>query len=147
MNRILFVCTGNTCRSPMAEVFSNKIFKDENLELLAFSRGIMAMPSKASKNAIEIAKKNGLSLEGHTASPLSKDDLEDAKIIITMTDSHKHHILAYFPEYRHKIKTLAEVAGENADISDPFGGSLAEYESCFLQIKLYLEKIDFGGLL
>ena len=143
MKTILFVCTGNTCRSPMAEVFANQVFKEQNLPFNAISRGIMAVTSPASANSLEVVSKQNLNLDNHTAKLLDYEDVKNAHLIITMTYSHKNQILSHLPEYQDKVYTLSELSDEDVDIADPFGGSLEEYESCADQIKKYIDVIDF----
>ena len=140
MERVLFVCTGNTCRSPMAEA----LLKNKTKDIEVRSAGIHAFPGcSASLNAIEALKSKGISLE-HESQPLSQELLEWSSVILTMTNQHKQVILNSLPELKDKICTLFEFANENgmnADINDPFGGSLEVYQATAEEIEHLLEKI------
>ncbi|MGN0162214.1 MAG: low molecular weight protein arginine phosphatase [Candidatus Ornithomonoglobus sp.] len=130
--KILFVCTGNTCRSAMAAAMMNDIAVKNDLNVLIDSAGVFAgIGEKASDEAIQAMKKRGIDLTGHRTKPLTDELINMADIILTMTKAHKQLILNYAPD---KIKTLLEYAGDDGDISDPFGGDLEEYEETAAQI-------------
>ncbi len=131
---ILFVCTGNTCRSPMAEAIYNTISKTK-----ANSAGISAgAPQRAAKNACIAVKAYGASLESHLSSQLTAEDLTEYKLIITMTSSQRDMLRSYVNE--DKIISLADFAGEVGEVSDPYGGDLQLYEKTLRQIYEYIVK-------
>lgn len=132
---VLFVCTGNTCRSPMAMAIFNALSKEEKASSAGISVGYASF---AAENAKEAVKKYGASLDEHLSKQITPDDLKEYSLIITMTNSHKEFLRSYLDD--DKIMTLAEYAGENGDVSDPFGGNLALYEKTAQMIYEYIKK-------
>lgn len=145
MQRILFVCTGNTCRSPMAEAIL-KSKKIDGLEVK--SAGIYAATgSEASAHAKKVLDDHQIE-HHHSSTMLNKDSVQWADLILTMTGSHKDAILWQYPDSAGKVFTLKEFNGEKyaIDVVDPFGGNLAIYQETFQEldnlIKQAIEKIQ-----
>ncbi|MBB6698177.1 low molecular weight protein arginine phosphatase [Clostridium algidicarnis] len=142
---ILFVCTGNTCRSCMAEAIFNYI--NDNKNLCSKSVGLsIVKDSVTSLNSAEIIKsKLGLDLSNRKAVQFSKEDIENSNIVLTMTLHMKDMLINAFPKEKEKIFTLNEYVGVNGDIIDPYGGTMAFYEKTFFDleksIRLLLEKL------
>ena len=125
MKKILFVCTGNTCRSAMAAAMLNDIAVKDDLDILIDSAGVFAeIGGKATAEAVRVMKNRGIDLSTHRTKPLTDELMDMADIILVMTAAHKELIQNIAPE---KVKTLMEYAGMDADISDPFGGDDEEY--------------------
>jgi protein-tyrosine-phosphatase len=149
MLQIVIICTGNTCRSPMAEVLlKDKIEKYNAAEQIAVaSAGIAAWnEGRASKGAQCVMKQRGIDILAHRSRRLSREDIVRADLLLTMTTSHKEAVLSIMPEAWNKVFTLAEFAGEKKDISDPYGGDTAIYEACAVEIENILEK-SWGRIL
>ncbi|RSL29659.1 low molecular weight protein arginine phosphatase [Salibacterium salarium] len=125
MKHILFVCTGNTCRSPLAEALL-QAKGDENIEVQ--SAGVSARPGMlASKETVAVLKEREIPLR-HASRPLNKERMDWADIILTMTKSHHELAVQQFPEAADKIFTIKEFAVDSSDdIVDPIGGTMETY--------------------
>jgi protein-tyrosine phosphatase len=144
----LFVCTGNTCRSPMAEGLFRKLLakrlkcaEDELVDrgYVVVSAGVAAGPgSPASPEAVEILRDRGVDLQGHESQPVTPQLLSQADQIFTMTRSHRELLVREFPETAPRVRLLAR---DGSDVIDPMGAGVDEYRSCADQIERYLQDI------
>lgn len=126
MKKILFVCTGNTCRSAMAAAMMSDIAEKNDLDILVDGAGIFATIGEcAADNAIAVMKKRNIDLSLHRTKPLTEELIDMADIILTMTEAHKM-LISNMAEG--KVFTLAEYADSEGDIPDPYGGDIEEYE-------------------
>ncbi|MHC5121893.1 MAG: L-threonylcarbamoyladenylate synthase [Planctomycetota bacterium] len=138
--RLLFVCTGNTCRSPMAEGFCRKYFSDnlgcqvdelEHLGYIIDSAGVAACEgAPASRHAVEVCRAEQIDLSCHRSRQLTFQDIEQSDMIFTMGRYHRDSVIQSFPS----ASGMCFVLDETADILDPIGSGISVYRNCFHQI-------------
>ncbi len=137
---ILFVCTGNTCRSPLAEALLKLKWKKEGKpqsKYRAISSGLAAVTGiKASTNAVTVAEELGATLEDHISQPLTISMVEESDTIYVMTREHKKSILEWLPELERTVFLL----DPEGDIEDPIGSNLDEYRKCAQIIKKAIDE-------
>lgn len=156
--KIIFVCTGNTCRSCMAEGLMKEALKDlkDSQRIITASRGISAFDGEpASGHSIKALKTLwDIDISSHQAKMLSDTEAEQADLILTMTRQHRDIIKRLCPRKKAQIFTLKEYVypdlnpdSSAADISDPYGMPYGVYEACAKElqecIKLLLNKLSF----
>lgn len=147
--KILFVCTGNTCRSPIAQAMASYLAGKMDVTIEADSAGLMVIPgSKVSKYSVDAVTEYGIDISSHIPKAITSELLDNADLIITMTKAQKDLIIKSIPYYSEKVKNLGEYS-INGDITDPYGADFNTYKECAMQIKdaivsLY-ERTDFNG--
>ncbi len=154
---VLFVCTGNTCRSPMAELLMQKRVADrlqcdvrelEDRGFMIMSAGVAAMMGgQASNEAVEVLKEMNLDLSQHESQPLGDRLVRFADHIFTMTRGHREAILSQWPDAEPRIRLICR---DNCDVSDPIGGPLEFYRRCAAQIDEqlagWMSEFDFTAI-
>lgn len=137
-NKLIFLCTGNTCRSPMAEVIYKNLDKESEVKVI--SRGqVVLFGEPINPKAEVVLKKHDLEINNHISKGLKGSEIDENTLILTMTDSHKRKIMDTYPNAKN-VYTIKEYAGENGDVMDPYGGSLVDYEECYIELARLVKK-------
>lgn len=146
MKKVLFICTGNTCRSPMAEAIFTRMLKDRGFrahEIKVESAGLHALENEnATREAVEVMRTAGIDITPHRSRSVNETLLQDADLVLTMTRKHRSQLQDIFPHHKHKVYTLAEYSGQpEGEIPDPYGQSLEAYRLALQQIESFLKII------
>ncbi len=140
MSRILCICTGNICRSPMAEVLLQRLLGQEGLVTSAGTWAVDGHP--ASRHAVRVMADQGLDLRPHRSRAVTRRIIQEVDLVLAMTHNHVEALRLEFPDQAANIYLLSEMKdGRRYDIDDPYGGSLADYQACASELA---ELIDTG---
>ncbi len=135
--RILFVCTGNVCRSPMAAALLAEGARQagDAGQYEISSAGTWAMDGEpASSHARSVMHDRGLDLDRHRSQTVTDELVSKADLILVMTRNHRDSLCAEFPSARRKTHLLSELAGQQYDVGDPMGKSREDYEACAAEL-------------
>lgn len=143
---VLFVCSGNICRSPMAEGFLKKMLRNRlgeaSKQVQVLSAGLNVYEGYTTGENFEVMRDEGVDLSNFMSKQLTLEMIEEVDLILTMQRSHKFYVSALDPKARDKTFTLKEFSGETEkpDIYDPYGRGIQAYKACAEEIKVSLNK-------
>jgi len=129
---ILFICSGNTCRSVMAEHLLRKRLGEAGLSGRIESAGLWAVEGEpASANVRAVLDRVGVGGFRHRSRRVTSGQVDEADLIVVMTEAHRQHLLARFPHAEGKVRLLKEYDSRSGggDLVDPLGGDFESYEA------------------
>ena len=149
--KILFVCSGNQCRSPMAEAMLQDMGRKGNWPesqcasvKSAGTLNIGQVP--ATGEAVQVMQEKGLDIGSHRTRHIDRDIVGWADVILVMADMHRRYILEHFPDAKDKVYLLTEFVGEEGDVLDPIGCPVETYRQCAEQITILIDKLYFSRM-
>ena len=131
MVSVLFVCTANICRSPMAAKLFKKIsaLEEDDIEWEVDSAGTWTVDNMpAAEMAVTVLKEMGLDLSKHRSTDVARLDLQNYDLILTMERGHKESLVVEFPQSSDRIHMLTEMVSSSFDIPDPIGGTIQDFK-------------------
>lgn len=137
MKTIVFVCTANICRSPMAAALMRQQLAALGLsdEIEVQSAGVWARAgSSASDGSAMVLARQGISLNDHRSQPMTAQLLERADIVLVMEEDHRRSLFYLEPKHLRKVFLLTEMVGRSKDIADPYGGPIEGYARTAAQL-------------
>lgn len=141
MRSVLFVCTANICRSPMAAGLLSEKIKEQNSEWIIASAGVYAQPGlPAAQNTLLVLRQRGIDWSAHRSQGVNRELLEKFGLILTMEQGQKEALQAAYPRLAPRINLLTEMVDEYHDIVDPIGQPLIEYEDTAREIDSILNR-------
>ncbi len=141
---VLFVCTANICRSPMAAALFQSKLKEQQPDWQKWRvelAGTWALEGEAAaRNSRQAMAERGLDISNHRSRMVTREMLESYDLILTMEPGHKEAICVEFPSVAKRVFLLSEMEGRVQAVDDPYGGTFADYKKTAEKIEQMLEK-------
>jgi len=145
---ILFVCSGNACRSPIAEgILKKKLYPIFGDRIKIHSAGTLGIENRpATPNAVSVAKEKGIDISGHISKGITKNIIDEANLIFVMATLHRNFVVVNFPEAKNKVHLLTNFdldksEQKNETVKDPIGENLKFYRRVINHIESEIDRI------
>jgi protein-tyrosine phosphatase len=143
---VMFVCTANICRSPIAEKLFAKKIREQNLRLSTDSCGLLEGGHMISLSSMQLLMEQGImEAQAHVSKKISAEMVAASWLVLTMEERQRDFLQQAHPDARHKIMTLNEIAGFDGDITDPYGSEIEFYRETYKiieeRLNILLERI------
>ena len=141
MKSVLFVCTANICRSPMAMGLFKQKVKAELIDWRIESAGVWAGEGyPATANALKVMAERGINISDHRSRQITKEMIQEFNLILVMEKGHKEALKYEFQEYASRIYLLSEMIGCNSNVEDPIGSSMVDFIDTANEIEQILDQ-------
>ena len=134
---VLFVCTGNICRSPLACAYFQSLIKKEGRSMTVRSAGLETIPGMpVDAKAKAVVLEHRLSLDEHVTTQIHKELLDRSDLVLVMEMTQKNRVMKLYPQHRHKVLLLGQFCGRGLqEINDPYQGTKEDFQACFERIQ------------
>lgn len=141
ITKLIFVCTENTCQSPMAETIFKHI--DHDLDLEVYSRGLVVLfPEPVNPKTEKVLGTHGMLLKNPLTQQFKAEEVDEETLVLAMTTMEKRRLATDF-FVNDNVYTIGEFAGVHKDIADPYGKGIEEYEACFNELYELMDKVIY----
>jgi protein-tyrosine phosphatase len=140
MPSVLFVCTGNLHRSPMAEYFFKSLIIDTSNWQISSAGTYTRKGMRTNAEVLSVLKSYGIDASAHRTQVVTRRKIHNHNLVLCLAHNHKEALRAEFPDLKERIYLLSEMAGKTESVDDPIGGPLVEYEATAKEIIGYLSQ-------